>query len=199
MMRLRSPIVVLAALFACRPADDRSAAPLDGPATVAPITGETDVDTAARASATRWVVTPTGYGPVLAGMPVTELRRALGESITPTYGAGSTCAYVRPAALPRDVLVMIERDSVARVDVRAKGVLTAEGVGVGDSEQLVLEKYEGRVRSSPHKYTGPTGHYLTASAPPDSTHLIVFETDGRVVTNYRAGRRPAVELVEGCS
>jgi hypothetical protein len=131
-------------------------------------------------------------------MPLASLSAALGEPVRATYDAGSRCAYVH-AALPKDVLVMVESDTVARVDVRARGVLTAEGVGVGDSEASVLERYAGRVRSTPHKYTGPQGHYLTVSAPPDSAHLLVFETDGRTVQRFRAGRRPAVELVEGCS
>jgi hypothetical protein len=169
-MRSSAATLAFTVLFACQPADDRP-----------------------------WVVTPIGFGPVLAGLPVTELSRALGGPIAPAYEAGSACAYMRSAALPTDVLVMIQHDTVARVDVRARGVLTAEGVGVGDTEQRVLAAYEGRVKTSPHKYTGPTGHYLTVSAPPDSTHLIVFETDGRIVTTYRSGRRSAVELVEGCS
>jgi hypothetical protein len=70
---------------------------------------------------------------------------------------------------------------------------------VGDAEASVVKRYEGRVRTTPHKYTGPVGHYLTVTAPPDSAHAIVFETDGSRVVNYRAGRRSAVALVEGCA
>ena len=150
-------------------------------------------------AASRWVMTPRGFGAVLAGMSTAELSRTLGEPVQPSYDVGSRCAYVRPGALPRDVLVMIENDTVARVDVRAKGIATAEGAGVGDAEASVLQRYEGRVRTAPHKYTGPTGHYLIVSAPPDTAHLLVFETDGRTVQSYRGGRRPAAELVEGCS
>lgn len=198
-MRTPAPLLLVVTLLACQPSDDKSSTPSNGPASVTPVAVDSGGRDSTDRAATRWVVTPKGFGPVLAGMPVSELSRALGEPITPSYGPGASCAYVKAAALPTDVLVMLERDTVARVDVRGKGVLTAEGVGVGDTEQLVLEKYAGRVRTSPHKYTGPTGHYLTVSAPPDSTHLIVFETDGTVVTTYRSGRRPAVELVEGCS
>ena len=145
-------------------------------------------------ASSRWVITPRGFGPVLAGMSVSDLGRALAEPIGRVV---APCDYVRPAALPQDVLVMVERDTVARVDVRARGVLTAEGAGVGDTEASVLERYNGRIRTTPHKYTD--GHYLTVAALPDSTHLIVFETDGRLVLRYRAGRRPAVEYVEGCA
>lgn len=149
--------------------------------------------------AARWFVTPRGIGPVLAGLPLAALDTVLSGRLRPTYAAGSSCAYVRPRALQEGVLVMVEHDTVARVDVRSRGVLTVDSVGVGDTEASVLKRYEGRVRVTPHKYTGPTGHYLTVSAPPDTAHLLVFETDGRSVVSYRAGRRAAVELVEGCS
>ncbi len=132
-------------------------------------------------------------------MTIAELGTALGEPVKPAYAAGSRCAYVRPAALPKDVFVMVQNDTVVRVDVRGRGVLTADSVGVGDAEARVVKRYEGRVRTTPHKYTGPAGHYLTVSAPPDSANVLVFETDGSTVVNYRAGRRSAVELAEGCS
>jgi hypothetical protein len=148
--------------------------------------------------ATRWVVTPRGIGPILAGVPLAALDTALSEHLRPKYSAGSSCAYVHPSVLPEGVLVMVEHDTVARVDVRTKDVRTVDSVGVGDSEASVLKRYEGRVRATPHKYT-PGGHYLTVSAPPDTAHQIVFETDGKNVVSFRAGRRAAVELVEGCS
>jgi hypothetical protein len=147
----------------------------------------------------RWVVTARGIGPILAGVPLAALDTALSERLRPTYSPGSACAYVHPSALPEGVLVMVEHDTVARVDVRAAGVRTVDSAGVGDTEASVLKRYEGRVRVTPHKYTGPSGHYLTVASPPDTGHLIVFETDGKAVTSYRAGRRSAVELVEGCS
>jgi hypothetical protein len=78
-------------------------------------------------------------------------------------------------------------------------VRTSEGAGVGDTEASVLARYEGRVRVEPHKYAGPTGHYLVVAAPPDTSHLIIFETDEGTVVTYRAGRTPEVRYVEGCS
>ena len=153
----------------------------------------------AHISARRWVVTERGIGPILAGVPIAALDTVLSEHLTPAYAAGSSCADVHPKVLPRGVLVMVQHDTVARVDVRAADVRTVDSVGVGDSEARVIERYKGRVRVSPHKYTGPTGHYLTVSTPPDTGYLLLFETDGKHVVSYRAGRRSAVELVEGCS
>jgi hypothetical protein len=178
----------------------RDASPRDSSVAVAPPVASAPVaPDSASTPAARWVVSPRGIGPVLAGVSLSALGTTLGETVRASYPAGSSCTYVHPAALPEGVLVMVEHDTVARVDVRSKGVLTLDGAGVGDTEASVLKRYEGRVRVTPHKYTGPTGHYLTVSAPPDTAHLIVFETDGKSVVTYRAGRRPAVELVEGCS
>jgi hypothetical protein len=196
-MPLRSRFLLIPLLAACgrsdAPAVDSTHAPVSA---AMPVVAPPD---SANMPSTRWVVTARGIGPILAGAPLAALDTALSEHLQPTYSAGSSCAYVHPAALPAGVLVMVEHDTVARVDVRTKGVLTVDSVGVGDSEASVLKRYEGRVRVTPHKYTGPTGHYLTVSTPPDTAHLIVFETDGKNVVSYHAGRRPAVELVEGCS
>ena len=196
-MRLRSLQLLLPLVAACARRDAsavdtaRAAAPAPPAATATP--------DSANLPATRWVVTPRGIGPILAGVSLAALDTVLSEHLRASYSAGSSCAYVHPAALPAGVLVMVERDTVVRVDVRTKDVRTVDSVGVGDSEASVLKRYEGRVRVTPHKYTGPAGHYLTVSAPPDTAHLLVFETDGKKVVNFRAGRRAAVELVEGCS
>ena len=67
-------------------------------------------------------------------------------------------------------------------------------LGPGDA----FAAYPG-ARAQPHKYED--GHYLVAlpGAPADTTHRIVFETAGGVVTRFRGGVAPAVEYVEGCS
>jgi hypothetical protein len=128
-----------------------------------------------------------------------QLSAALGENVRAEYRDFESCDYVRPTALPPGASLMILDDTVARVDVDSAGVRTAEGAQVGDTEARVLELYKGRVTVEPHKYTGPEGHYLVVAPPGDTLHRIIFETDGQRVTGYRVGRRPAVELVEGCA
>jgi hypothetical protein len=194
---LRAPVFLLLSLAACAKQD---APPVDSTGVApAPAAQATPVTDSANTPATRWVVTARGIGPILAGVPLAALDTALSERLRPKYSPGSACAYVHPSALPEGVLVMVDHDTVARVDVRTAAVRTVDSAGVGDTEASVLKRYEGRVRVTPHKYTGPTGHYLTVTTPPDTAHLIVFESDGKTVTSYRAGRRSAVELVEGCS
>lgn len=55
------------------------------------------------------------------------------------------------------------------------------------------------LRVEPHEYLGPAGHYLVITQPGDTVDQIIFETDGKRVLNFRAGRLPAVAYVEGCS
>lgn len=146
-----------------------------------------------------WTVDVGGIGVVRAGMSTQELSAAVAEQVRPTYADNPTCDYVRPKALPSGVLVMVLSDTVARVDVTEPGTLTTEGIGVGDLESRVLALYGARARVQPHKYAGPTGHYVIVESPGDTLHRMVFETDGRQVERYRAGRRPGVDYVEGCS
>lgn len=97
------------------------------------------------------------------------------------------------------VRLMVVNDTVVRVEVDSLPVATTWGDRVGDSESDVLRRHVGRVQVQPHKYTGPEGHYLIVTAPDDTLHRLVFETDGQRVTMYRAGLRPYVDWVEGCS
>ena len=152
-----------------------------------------------------WVVLPDSFGPVPLGVPVVRAAGALGDSLAPDFSASDACSQTRTASMPPGTRLMILRDSVGapamveRVDVDSTGVHTREGAGVGDSEAKVIGLYSGRIRVGPHKYTGPAGHYLTVTSPRDSAFLIIFETDGQKVLRFHAGRRPAVQLVEGCS
>ena len=92
---------------------------------------------------------------------------------------------------------MVDEGRIARVEIDSAGIATAAGARVGDTEERIRSLYPGRVTVTPHKYED--GHYLTVNAADDSSFAIVFETSKGRVTRYRAGRRPAVELVEGCS
>jgi hypothetical protein len=94
---------------------------------------------------------------------------------------------------------MIVADMLVRFEVMDTRARTAEGIGVGSREVEVLGAYRGRVTVEPHKYDGPEGHYLVVPSRTDSAYAFVVETDGRTVTLWRAGRRPEVDLVEGCS
>jgi hypothetical protein len=144
-----------------------------------------------------WTVTPEGIGPLRVGMTVAEANKAVSGGFSAPPSADPACSYARTAKAPEGVAVMLQNNKIARVEIRNGSTPTAEGARIGDTESRINSLYSGRVTTSAHKYvTG--GHYLTITPVNDTTHRIVFETDGKVVTNYRAGVLPAVEYVERC-
>lgn len=142
-----------------------------------------------------WVVRPGSIGEVRVGMTAAEARRVLG---LPAKQASEGCSYLGGTADTRlHANVMLSNDTVVRFDVLDSAIATAAGARVGDSEDRIRQLYRGQVAEQPHKYV-PGGRYLIVSPAGASAERIVFETDGKVVTKYRAGREPEVENVEGC-
>jgi hypothetical protein len=145
-----------------------------------------------------WKVRADGVRGAIFGRTSAATRLALGLPSVPAFPKGS-CEYMDASKLPVKIGFMFVSDTLARVDVRDSTVATVEGARIGDTEARINELYAGRVTTTPHKYTGPTGHYLTVPMSSVPEHLLVFETDGRRVTTYRMGRKPEVEWVEGCA
>lgn len=154
---------------------------------------------------TAWVMRFDGMGPIRVGMTFDEARAALGGDLRMNdepagHAEGpDRCDYPRSAAIPAGVKVMVEGQRVVRVEVDSGSLATAEGARIGDTEDRIQQLYPQRVTVMPHKYTA--GHYLTVRSPTpsDTTHQLIFETDGRVVERFRVGQVPQVQYVEGCS
>ena len=140
-----------------------------------------------------------GFGPIRIGMTPADAGRSLGAELKLLGPEMEPCHYVQASERPGIVFMVID-GHIARVDVRPDSpIRTAEGAAVGDSEQRIHALYPGRVEVQPHKYVD--GHYLIVrpEAPADSMYRIIFDTDGKKVTGYKAGRMPEVRWVEGCS
>ena len=145
-------------------------------------------------TAATWNISPTAAGPIRIGMSAPEAGAAL--RVETGTATADSCYFIGPKGDPQGVRFMITSGRVARVDVESTTIPTVEGARVGDSEERIMEIYRGHVQSMPHKYAD--GHYLIVT-PGDPNQRIIFETDGRKVTRYRAGSLPEVEWVEGCS
>lgn len=141
-----------------------------------------------------WTVRADGIGPIRVGMPV---GRALGRPASSPAEPIEGCTFVYSSAAPEGTALMVVDDTVARVDVESGATATAAGVRIGDPVEAVRRAY-GSVEARPHEYV--RGEYLVVRPPgADARHRIVFETDGRRVMRFRAGRLPEVQWVEGCS
>jgi hypothetical protein len=140
-----------------------------------------------------------GFHGVRFGMPVKQAVDAYGSRLAPAAkvkNADRDCYYVFPQDDEGLVGFMVAEGQIARIDVTRAGALSADGFGVGSLESEVIAAYGDRVQVSPHKYTGPRGHYLTVE---QGERALIYETDGTRVISFRAGRLPEVKWVEGCS
>jgi hypothetical protein len=136
-------------------------------------------------------------------MKVDEVRRALNDptaKVETPFDEPTECGYLRTSAIPEEMGLMILRGRLARIEIHGGSIRTASGAGVGDAEGRIQNIYPGRIRTDPHKYTGPEGHYLRYIPVDagDRNYELRFETDGEKVTEYRVGTKEAVALVEGC-
>lgn len=143
-----------------------------------------------------------GIGAVRVGMTVAEASKAAGTRlIRPSgYEANASCFYVKPQQ-PKNIGFMVTDKRISRVDVyRNSRITTLSGAKIGDTESRIKLLYPGRIQVTPHKYV-QGGHYLTylPKDASDKNYRVVFETDGKRVTQFRAGQIPEVEYVEGCS
>lgn len=182
--------VFLAACGGDRPAQDAAAAGSDARQASA---DQPEADPAA------WTVTAESYGPLRIGMTADELRARLGPLLVPRDSLSMECDYLAIGPDGPEVLFMVVGGEFVRLDVRDSAVATEAGARIGNSEAMIGRLYgSDRVMATPHAYTD--GHYLTVvPSGAGDDHRLVFETDGRAVTEYRAGRLPMVGWVEGCS
>jgi hypothetical protein len=163
------------------------------------VKGRTGPNGAGHDSVSEVALNEDGLGPIQVGMTLAEAVNM--GILNENPNMKKECDFVFPAAgagVPDNVGVMIVRGKVARIDVDTGSVTTEDGAKIGDTEDKIKSIYNGDLQIEPHKYvTG--GHYMIVMGDSASAgKAIVFETNGKVVTNFRAGRLPEVKWVEGC-
>lgn len=147
-----------------------------------------------------------GLGPVKIGMTKRQAEAALGKKLRLQYSMTSddnSCTYAsRVDGKDRDIAYMLIHGKIARIDIGVKPaqnkILTAAGVGQGSTESAVKKAYGKRLQISPHPYGDDDNwHYLTVDEA-EHTRGIIFETDGKRITSFRAGVYLALGYIEGC-
>ncbi|MEH2332239.1 hypothetical protein [Nostoc sp.] len=141
-----------------------------------------------------------GIGTVQVGMTVPQAAKAADTKLVGD-SPNNNCYYVKPQNEPKNLSFMVTKGRISRVDVRENNqITTLKGAKIGDTEAQIKSLYPGQIQVTPHKYV-QNGHYLTfiPKDRADRNYRVVFETDGKLVTEFRAGKLPEVEYVEGCS
>ncbi|MEW6495068.1 MAG: hypothetical protein AB1589_21505 [Cyanobacteriota bacterium] len=140
-----------------------------------------------------------GIGPIRVGMTIQQAEASARTRLVSQGDKLDNCWYVKPQGGPTDISFMVIDGKIARVDIYGKSrITTISGAKIGDSENRIKSLYA--VRITPHEYV-QGGHYLTfiPNDTSDRQYRLVFETDGRRVKQFRSGRLPEVEYVEGCA
>jgi hypothetical protein len=180
--------VVLAALAAACSKEDEKA-----------VKGRTGPNGPARDTISDLALSEDGLGQIQIGMTLDEAVNMGVLNERPDMK--QACDFVFPAVgagIPFGVNVMVVKGKIARIDVDTGTVTTEDGAKIGDSEDRIKSIYGDELKVTPHKYI-EGGHYMTVMGDSASAgKAIVFETDGKQVTMFRAGRIPEVEWVEGC-
>jgi len=162
------------------------------------VKGRTGPNGPGRDSVSDIALNEDGLGPVQIGMTLDEAVNM--GLLNERPDIKPSCDFVFPAVgagIPL-VNVMVVKGKIARIDVDTGTVTTEDGARIGDTEDRIKEIYGDELKITPNKYING-GHYMTLMGDSASAgKAIVFETDGRQVTAFRAGRLPEVEWVEGC-
>lgn len=138
------------------------------------------------------VLSTSGYGPIQFGQPLKVVEATLKETALPKKREPD-CDFIKFKSYPQ-IRFMVEDGIVTRGDAKA-GVRNSAKVNVGMSLARVKGLHPG-IRIEPHKYDD-NGHYLILDSA-DGSSAVLFEEGGGKVTEIRAGKKPAVEYVEGC-
>ena len=150
------------------------------------------------------LLTPDGWGPLRIGMTLDEVVAAAGADANPEAVGGPVpgeCDEFRPLQAPEGVLVMVENGILTRISItRDNGIVTPEGIRVGDPADRVLQAYGDRVQLEPHKYVDPPAAYLTVwrEAATGEPRGIRYEVDADGRVNFLRGGASSIEYVEGC-
>lgn len=135
-----------------------------------------------------------GLGPIRLGMSLKDLQ-ANGVKLKKSKIVSGSCRQSTVSS-NSEVRLMFENGVITRVEIRGRSIETLSGVRVGFTEAKVRQVYGSRVVVEPHKYD-PTGHYMKVFSR-DRKKALVFETDGKRITNFRAGISESAQYVEGC-
>jgi hypothetical protein len=139
-------------------------------------------------------ITTAGLGPIKIGMTVAQVEQAGKRELS--FEGGDVNAPCATASLGTNLFGLFSKGRLARVYVRSRRYASQKGIRVGDTQRKLVASYaSGALARSPHKYVRG-GYYFKLTI---ASRRLVFETDGRRVTEMSSGRKPEIDYVEGCA
>jgi hypothetical protein len=144
-----------------------------------------------------------GFGPARFGDDEESVRIAWGRPLAAQpKPEGSTCYFLFPDPPPPGaygIVFMIEDGAFSRFDVNTPEFVAPGDLAVGMTADAVMAAFPGQIEERPHKYV-PGERYLIYTPADGTDSRMVFEVDtAGLITQWRIGRLPQVEYVEGCN
>jgi hypothetical protein len=130
----------------------------------------------------------TGIGELTVGLALAQVEELTGLDFEEDGDGG--CRTATPVGGLEGVELLVVDDAVRVVDLVGGGYETLSGIGIGATEQAVLDTYAGQIEQAEDSLT------FVPRDPSDAQFRIVFRTEGGAVTSFAAGLLP--EVVEGC-
>ncbi len=149
----------------------------------------------------RDALTTTGVGPLRVGDTYEAAEVATGHPLQMQYHDEdfSDLCIVGTLGDPKSgVSVLGGDDHIHRIDIDAPSrVRTRSGIGIGSTEDAVKTAYKANLSVEDHPYV-EGGHYLIYRPNDEADRMIIFETDGQVVTSFRVGDTLFTPAIEHC-
>lgn len=142
------------------------------------------------------VLTFEDLGKFRIGMTRAQVKRVDATTDWHVESNRMECEQISPKGNSK-VRLMFEDGRLSRIDVADPRIATWRGARVGMLESQLRRQYAGRLRTEPHKYVDD-GRYLKLTSA-NGKLAMIFESDGKRVTTFRAGLAQSVGYVEGCS
>lgn len=140
-------------------------------------------------------LTEDSFNGVKIGESSSAALKKLPGYIEEKFEESGECYYLSGPESNSTASFMVVSGVVSRIDVYNENIQTSKGIAIGSNKSDVLKIYKN-VNAWPHPYDAPEGEYLEVKL---SNGLgIIFETHKDVITSFRLGSYPAVELKEGC-
>jgi len=143
-------------------------------------------------------VSTVGYDEITFGMTVAAAEEASGVCLAADRPESQDCYFVVPVPGPSGLAFLVTEGTIERVDVFGGDITTRSGLGIGSTQQAVIDQFGDRVSVTPHPRGRGNQLVFVPQDETDAEFRVVFETDGEQVTRFRSGRRPQVDRPRPC-
>ena len=141
-------------------------------------------------------VSTVGLGEVDFGMTIRQAEVAAGTRMIPCGPIGE-CYRVTPAVAPAGISFLVTASTIERVDIVSGSITTRSGVGIGTSQERIIELFGDQIETSINDDSSVDLIFVPQDEL-DAEFRVIFTIRDGVVETYRSGRVPQVTDADPC-